>query len=67
MFQRIGKFWCKTMHKQALWPIHGRYLCTRCLREHKVEWENPSWPAQPASEPARDRRVSIASTLPATR
>lgn len=26
------------MHSKAMWPIHGKYVCPDCLREHPVEW-----------------------------
>jgi hypothetical protein len=39
MLRWISGTWCKTMHRQAMWPIHGRYLCPRCLYEHTVSWE----------------------------
>lgn len=22
-----------------MWPIHGRYVCPRCLREYALNWE----------------------------
>lgn len=34
----IGQVWCKKMHRGAMWPIHGRYVCPQCLREHPVAW-----------------------------
>ena len=33
--------WCRTFHRKALWPIHGKYVCSTCLREHVVDWELP--------------------------
>ena len=67
MWDSIGRWWCKTMHTQALWPIHGRYLCTRCLREHKVEWENPIWADQRASRPDPERSLRVPSRVAVTR
>lgn len=26
------------MHSKAMWPIHGKYICRVCLREHPVSW-----------------------------
>jgi hypothetical protein len=46
MWNRIGNLWCKKMHSQAMWPIHGKYTCSRCLREHTVEWEGPATAAE---------------------
>ncbi len=50
----IGQVWCKMMHREAMWPIHGKYVCPRCLREYPVAW-NDARPvgsrAQQASQP----------------
>lgn len=35
----LGHLWCRLFHHAALWPIHNRYVCATCLREHPVEWE----------------------------
>ena len=37
------------MHNDAMWPIHGRYVCKRCLREYPVEWEGRDFPAEDSS------------------
>jgi len=29
------------MHNQAMWPIHGKYICPQCLQEYPVAWEAP--------------------------
>lgn len=55
----IGALWCFLMHDSPRWPIHGRYECAVCGRQHRVSWtENeptdavrvrpapvPSWPS----------------------
>ena len=41
MMQWIRTTWCKSMHNQAMWPIHGKYICPTCLREYPVAWEQP--------------------------
>jgi len=38
----MGQIWCKMMHRGAMWPIHGRYVCPQCLREHRVAWDGES-------------------------
>ena len=38
MFNWIAYFWCRKMHARAMWPIHGRYICPRCLREYPISW-----------------------------
>jgi transposase-like protein len=47
MWNWFLKYWCKTMHSQAMWPIHGRYLCSQCLREYPVEWGGRLSSAEP--------------------
>lgn len=39
MWNRIEEMWCRMMHEQAMWPMHGKYSCRQCLREYPVEWE----------------------------
>ena len=39
MFHWIRLTWCRNMHDQAMWPMHGKYICSRCLCEHAVKWE----------------------------
>jgi hypothetical protein len=39
MWNRIADLWCRKMHNEAMWPIHGKYVCKRCLREYPVAWE----------------------------
>jgi hypothetical protein len=26
------------MHSEAMWPIHGKYVCKRCFREYPIDW-----------------------------
>lgn len=40
MWNKLSIFWCKHMHTQAMWPIHGRYVCPKCFREYRVAWES---------------------------
>jgi hypothetical protein len=39
MMDWISGLWCRNLHDQAMWPIHGKYVCPRCLREYPVSWE----------------------------
>ena len=39
MINWIRTTWCKSMHTEAMWPMHGKYICPRCLREYPVAWE----------------------------
>jgi len=39
MLTWIVNTWCKRVHRRAMWPIHGKYICSKCLREYPVSWE----------------------------
>jgi hypothetical protein len=30
--------WCKLFHGAPMWPVHGYYRCSTCLRKHPVPW-----------------------------
>jgi hypothetical protein len=34
--------WCKSLHNGAMWPMHGKYICPRCLIEYPVAWAGPA-------------------------
>jgi len=38
MWNRIADLWCRNMHSEAMWPIHGKYVCKRCFREYPIDW-----------------------------
>jgi hypothetical protein len=39
-FTYLGLKWCRALHRKSeMWPIHGKYTCSHCLREHVVRWE----------------------------
>ena len=38
-WSRAADLWCRLMHPDPMWPIHGYYRCPACLREHRVPWE----------------------------
>jgi hypothetical protein len=64
MLNWISGVWCKTMHsRQAMWPIHGRYLCPNCLRVHEVKWQS-SYVSEQQAEPASRSELSIPSPAP---
>ena len=48
-FSLMGQAWCRTMHKQTRWPIHGEYECSVCFRRYSVPWE-PKNTTQPAAQ-----------------
>jgi hypothetical protein len=42
MLNWIRSTWCNSLHNEAMWPMHGKYVCPRCLCEHPVPWETPA-------------------------
>ncbi len=38
MWNKLGEVWCRLMHEQPMWPIHGRYECRVCGRQYPVVW-----------------------------
>src|SRR5262249_3340277 len=38
MFNLVLGVWCRRFHRRALWPLHCKYICPRCLREYPVQW-----------------------------
>ncbi len=40
LWDRVAESWCRLAHPQPMWPIHGHYLCPKCLRRHAVAWDN---------------------------
>ena len=36
LLNTVEKFWCESMHTRVMWPIHGHYRCSTCLREYAV-------------------------------
>ena len=74
MWSRFAIRWCRTMHSTVMWPMNGKYVCSRCLREYAVDW--PAGPVQstltwtfgvraPCSGPVRIREVAAAPPAPA--
>jgi hypothetical protein len=58
MWKRIADLWCRKMHNDdAMWPIHGKYICKRCLREYTVTWEGPIAPGEHSSAPMENENV----------
>jgi hypothetical protein len=40
----LGELWCRAMHHDVSWPVHGHYQCKQCNRVYKIPWAEP-WPA----------------------
>ena len=36
--EKIGRMWCRRMHRSISWPIHGHCRCWTCMREYAVPW-----------------------------
>ncbi len=53
MLNWIRSTWCKNMHTEAMWPMHGKYICPRCLSEYPVAWEAPATAAEYADDSLR--------------
>ncbi len=66
MINWISEFWCKKMHNGAMWPIHGKYICSQCLREYRLNWEGPADPTEYADPSLRPSRVRLGSTVSVT-
>jgi hypothetical protein len=69
LFAELGRRWCRVMHQRLLWPIHGQYECSVCLRRFAVPWSNsPEYSLSSCVRPlersvqgssSRDGRVGI--------
>jgi hypothetical protein len=40
MIAAILRFWCRHIHNELMWPVHGTARCRVCLRLHQVDWSN---------------------------
>ncbi len=58
MWNRLAEIWCRTMHKQPMWPMHGKYICQQCLREYPVAWEGPAKVEEYADARLRSARTA---------
>ena len=38
-YSRTIEAWCRMMHENVTWPLHGRYHCRRCHRSYAVPWD----------------------------
>ncbi|HYW46356.1 MAG TPA: hypothetical protein VE959_26045 [Bryobacteraceae bacterium] len=44
-----------------MWPIHGKYICPQCLREHRLAWEGPVRGSDYADPSLRSASMGLAS------
>jgi hypothetical protein len=65
MWTRIGELWCRMMHRNAMWPMHGKYICQQCLREYPVAWEGPASAAEYADPNLRGQTVELTAPVSA--
>jgi hypothetical protein len=49
---RVAVLWCRLMHNEPMWPLHGHYECRTCGRRYRVCWE----PLPPAVVLPREER-----------
>jgi hypothetical protein len=35
----LERSWCRAMHPDPRWPIHGHYICPACGRVYPVPWQ----------------------------
>jgi hypothetical protein len=40
LLNKVETLWCETMHDRVMWPIHGHYKCSTCLREYPVAFHD---------------------------
>jgi len=63
MIEKFLSAWCRQMHNSLMWPMHGKYKCSKCLREHPVAWET----RRPVVVmPARGARTVAQTVAPAS-
>jgi hypothetical protein len=51
------------MHRQAMWPMHGKYICQQCLREYPLNWEVPARAAVYAHPVQRNNGIAATQTV----
>lgn len=39
MWKTLGVWWCRSFHRDLLWPTHGCYRCAKCSRIYPIRWE----------------------------
>ncbi len=53
--RQLKHLWCRLFHEGAMWPVHGRYTCPRCLCQHRLDWDvtpkRAEWPEVPLELP----------------
>jgi hypothetical protein len=62
MWERFLAAWCRKMHNEAMWPMHGKYVCRRCLREHQLGWEDVQ---ELSAQPVRAGHTAASASMDA--
>lgn len=39
IYRWLHRHWCGWFHKASMLPIHGKYVCSICLEEYPIEFE----------------------------
>ncbi len=63
LWNRAAESWCRFAHPEPMWPIHGHYQCPKCLRLHRVRWDNPNIVESRSGVPAAVRQASARAPL----
>ena len=61
---RIGIVWCRLMHNEPMWPVHGWYECRTCGRHHRAWRDEQATPGAPSLRQL-NRRANVTSLRPA--
>ena len=65
MFESVLRWWCRAMHNNVLYPVHGKYICGVCLRQWPVPWAEPEKTSRvnlrPQVQPDVDSDVVVTS------
>ena len=66
MFEAAMRWWCRTMHDDVFHPVHGKYICGRCLREWPVPWGTSAADGRAGMtpQPQTDRDSDLVVTSP---
>ncbi len=56
-YEALARLWCSLVHAGRMWPIHGIYRCSECLREYPVPWEDRPSAMMPKAQSVPALRV----------
>ena len=64
---RATGFWCRLMHGEPMWPMHGRYECRICGRRYRVFWDDRPLARRGAIVPVREAQELVRGGIADTR